>query len=335
MGRGKANKRKNSSESSGAQQKNPRNGGSPGTVSVSESLHQANSVLYNDDKNDSTLELNSSVFEPEQAESSLTATAESKSPSVISGVKDPLQSHSNSPSNLDLFHYLKRMDKKLDKLDNLEKKVTEVDGDMKKLWNFVHGNLKDNKEAINKINDKLDTFEFALGTAHEQITQLNNEKKRMQDSLLYLQSQSMRNNLVFTGLTEDSNENHDVTEDKVRTFMVEKMKIAQDIVDGIQLERVHRMGVNYSGATSSGARSRPRNVVAKFLHYKDRETVRRARMNLKGTGYYVNEQFPKEISDRRRELLPKLHQAKREGKNAWISYDTLYIDGRPVRSEQR
>ena len=86
---------------------------------------------------------------------------------------------------------------------------------------------------------------------------------------------------------------------------------------------------------ASGARSRPRNVVAKFLHYKDRETVRRARMNLKGTGYYVNEQFPKEISDRRRELLPKLHQAKREGKNAWISYDTLYIDGRPVRSEQR
>ena len=329
MGKHKANKRKNSSESSGAQQKNPRNGGSPG-ISVSDSLHQANSVLYNEDKDKNTLELDSSVFEPEQAENSLSATVESNSPSLLSGGMEAL----HSPSNLDLFHYLKKMDKKLDKLDNLEKKVTEVDGDMKKLWNFVHGNLKDNKEAINKINDKLDTFEFALGTAHEQITQLNNEKKRMQDSLLYLQSQSMRNNLVFSGLNEDSNENHDVTEVKVRTFMVEQMKIAQDIVDGIQLERVHRMGVNYSGATSSGARSRPRNIVAKFLHYKDRETVRRARMNLKGTGYYVNEQFPKEISDRRRELLPKLHQAKREGKNAWISYDTLYIDGRPVRSDQ-
>ena len=98
----KANKHKNSSESSGAQQKNPRNGGSPGTVSVSDSLHQANSVLYNDDKDNSTLELNSSAFEPEQAESSFTATAESKSPSVISGGMDPLQSHSNSPSDLDI-----------------------------------------------------------------------------------------------------------------------------------------------------------------------------------------------------------------------------------------
>ena len=82
----------------------------------------------------------------------------------------------------------------------------------------------------------------------------------MQDSLLYLQSQSMRNNLVFSGLAEDGNEKPEITEAKVRQFMVEKMKIARDIVEGFQLERVHRMGVNYSGATSSGARSRPKIV---------------------------------------------------------------------------
>ena len=70
---------------------------------------------------------------------------------------------------------------------------------------------------------------------------------------------------MFSGLAEDGNEKPEITEAKVRQFMVEKMKIARDIVDGFQLERVHRMGVNYSGATSSGARSRPRNIVAKFL----------------------------------------------------------------------
>ena len=202
---------------------------------------------------------------------------------------------------------------------------------MKKLWNFVHDQLKENKYSITKISDRIDTFEFALGTAHEQITQLNSDKKRMQDSILYLQSQSMRNNLVFSGITEDNHENPEATEVKVRHFMVDKLKIAQDIVDGFQLERVHRMGSNSSGTYAT---ARPRNVVAKFLHFKDRETVRRAHMNLKGTGYFVNEQFPKEISDRRRELLPKMHQAKRDGKTSWLSFDSLYIDGRPVRSER-
>ena len=152
----------------------------------------------------------------------------------------------------------------------------------------------------------------------------------MQDSLLNLQSQSMRNNLIFSGITEDVRENPEATEIKVRHFMVDKLKIAQNVVDGFQLERVHRIGSSSSGA---GATGRPRSIVAKFLQFKDRETVRRARVNLKGTGYFVSEQFPKEISDRRKELVPKLHQAKRDGKNTWISYDTLYIDGRPVRSE--
>ena len=56
--------------------------------------------------------------------------------------------------------------------------MTEVDGDVKKLWTFVHGQLKDNKEAISTINEKLDTFEFAIGSAQDEITQLNNDKKK-------------------------------------------------------------------------------------------------------------------------------------------------------------
>ena len=140
----------------------------------------------------------------------------------------------------------------------------------------------------------------------------------------------MRNNLIFSGITEDVRENPETTEIKVRHFMVDKLKIAQNVVDGFQLERVHRIGSSSSGA---GATGRSRSIFAKFLQFKDRETVRRARVNLKGrsTSYFVSEQFPKEISDRRKVLVPKMHQAKRDGKNAWISYDSLYIYGRPVQ----
>ena len=333
-------KRKNSSEEGSGQHKSARNGGSPGNIELSESIHAANSVLY-DAETDVTTELINSVFESKQCSSlsdasvNLSGHSSTKSPSVISGA--PAPEPAQSPSNLDLFKYLKCMDakinqmgKQLDKLDSLESKVCGLDGDMKKLWTFVHDQMKDNKELMSKVGERMDTCEFSLGSAHDQITQLSADKKRMQDSLLYLQSQSMRNNLIFSGITEDGRENPEATEAKVRNFMVDKLKIAQNVVDGFQLERVHSIGSSFSGA---GAASRPRSTVAKFLQFKDRETVRRARVNLKGTGYFVSEQFPKEISDRRKELVPKMHQAKRDGKNAWISYDTLYIDGRPVRSE--
>ena len=43
------------------------------------------------------------------------------------------------------------------------------------------------------------------------------------------------------------------------------------------------------------------------------------------------EQFPREVTDKRRKLVKKMKEARDQGKRAWIVYDTLYVDGRPVR----
>jgi hypothetical protein len=59
--------------------------------------------------------------------------------------------------------------------------------------------------------------------------------------------------------------------------------------------------------------------------------VRRSKGKLKGTELFVFEQFTEGITDRLRYHLPKLKQALRDGKRAWLSYDTLYINGHPVR----
>lgn len=76
---------------------------------------------------------------------------------------------------------------------------------------------------------------------------------------------------------------------------------------------------------------RPRTIVAKFTLHKEREYVRKQWKALAGTPYFVNEQFPKEVVEKRRRLLPKMKAARQEGKTAWIAYDTLYVNGRAVR----
>jgi len=45
----------------------------------------------------------------------------------------------------------------------------------------------------------------------------------------------------------------------------------------------------------------------------------------------MHEQFPQEIVVTRRRLVPKLMDAEKSGTTARISYDTLYIDGKPVQ----
>ena len=145
---------------------------------------------------------------------------------------------------------------------------------------------------------------------------------KLKDSMAYMQSQSMRNNLIFGGLFESRYERNEETEAKLRCFMHEKLQIAQDVVDTLKFERVHRIGEQ----SDEG----PRKIVCKFNMFPEREMVRKQRINLEGTPYFLHEQFPPEVNEKRRKLLPKMKDAKKDGKRAWLSYDSLYIDGKKV-----
>ena len=53
------------------------------------------------------------------------------------------------------------------------------------------------------------------------------KQSNIQDTLLYVQVQSMRSNLVFTNIKESINERHKDCEVKLRQFIVEKLGVAQ------------------------------------------------------------------------------------------------------------
>ena len=277
-------------------------------VSLSDTLREANLVLFDD----SISELNNTVFENNSKSSNSNMTSE--------------------PNTEDVMTYLKRIDSKvsqvdqiLNKLDSLENKVGTIETEMNKLRVYVYDSIKSAEARIAQASDRVDEIEFACGETRDEITQMQRQNAEMQENLLYLQSQSMRNNLVFGNIEEMPNETNAQSEEKLRSFMKEKLKIANDIVDSIQFERVHRMGW-------SSERNRCRKIVAKFTLFKDREMVRKHGGNLKGTNYFLHEQFPKEVNDKRRSLLPQLKAAKSAGKKAWIAYDTLYVDGVPMKS---
>ena len=103
------------------------------------------------------------------------------------------------------------------------------------------------------------------------------------------------------------------------------MKIAKDLVESIKFERVHRIGHKSD--------RKCRTIVDKFASFKDREYVHKQWKTLQGTKFFVTEQFPQEIISKRRRLIPKLKEYKKEGKRTWISYDTLSVEGKPVKTD--
>ncbi|KAL0161314.1 hypothetical protein M9458_045039, partial [Cirrhinus mrigala] len=111
----------------------------------------------------------------------------------------------------------------------------------------------------------------------------------------------------------------------VKSFIKTYLKLPEDTVENICFERVHRLGAKKPGAP------RPRPIVAKFGYFKQKEQVKSRGRELKGTDFSVNDQFPKEILERRKVLFPIRRSLIQKGSRAVIAVDRLYVDGRLYR----
>lgn len=131
-----------------------------------------------------------------------------------------------------------------------------------------------------------------------------------------LEGHSRRHNVVVEGIKESGNEKSSESEEKVRKLFSEKLLLDHR---NIELDLVHRAGKPMS---SSG---KPRPVVVKFLRLKDKLAVLDRAKNLKGTGIFINEDFPEAVRLRRKQLLPEMKAARQRGDIAYLRYDKLIV----------
>ena len=250
----------------------------------------------------------------------------------------PIPSNSDLSDKIDnLTKMMTNMNKKLNKLDEIENKLNRLDNavlavtvevtamkgkvqEMEESMTFINNEFESNKDEIStvkdclvELNEKVDTADGNVTDLKSDLNTLNAGYEEIKNKQVMLEARSMRDNLLFTGISELENEN---TEDVVKLFIKREMKINDDIA----FERVHRIGQKQRG--------KHRAIVAKFSSFKEKEEVRkRAPRALKNKSFGVNEQFPKEINDKRKLLYPHYKEAKRQNKKAVLNVDRLFIDG--------
>lgn len=218
-----------------------------------------------------------------------------------------IQEMNNKLSKLDI------LDKIVERLDALESRFTE----MEKGMSFV-------KQELREHTDKIEGNEFHYNILEERVEKMERERdhsqrdlQQMQDKMVDLQTRSMRNNLLFGGIREASQEAD--TEAVLKEFI----KTELDIEDAneIKFEAVHRLRPRRDG--------KPRSIVARFESRRDRDRILRAAPTklLNKREYTINEQYPSEINERRQLLFPIMREARRNGKTAKLRGDKLYIDG--------
>ncbi|WAR26646.1 F26-like protein [Mya arenaria] len=204
-----------------------------GFESISQVLGEANSVLYDEEINVST----SNLFEP------LTTWNDNCSQSTDT-MEDRSGQHTGGPTNSDIIALLGKMDLKLNDmdtrlktLDGLEKKVDNFDKELKKLWLHIDSSIKENSVKLNRVEHKVDSVDIELEGARKRIADLERDKDKLKYDMNYVQSQTMRNNLIFGNIPEDVNETPAKCDEIVREFIEKNLKIAKETVANMRFER--------------------------------------------------------------------------------------------------
>ena len=74
--------------------------------------------------------------------------------------------------------------------------------------------------------------------------------------------------------------------------------------------------------------NKTRPIVVKFSNFRVRENIRTNAFRIKNRNFSVREQFPREVVQKRKSLIPAMKRALRDNRRAVLKVDKLYIDGR-------
>ena len=198
----------------------------------------------------------------------------------------------------------------LDKFDGMDSKFNDIVCRL----DLSLSQIEQNKEEIKEVKEKQEGVIFELKAMSDQLKEQKEENKKLQERLTDLTARGMRNTLVFQGFPEGA-ENGDC-EKLIKSFSKSHLEIDTEII----IERAHRSG--------SGSTARPMMVA--FNRYATKyQIITNARRLLKskpfvfkGAKYpiYVDEMLPKEIREKRKNLMSLRKKLKEENPSRMVYF---------------
>ena len=186
-----------------------------------------------------------------------------------------------------------KLEQVLEKLANVERYVKAVD------------------EKVSNLQAKVDCFDFFKTKTEKKI-------KELEEGLDFANTERESLKEKFDKLKCEINQLRD------EKLYMEVYQLGMENADQIEFQRVHCVGKRVS---SNG---KPRQLIARFLKYPQREEVMSNARKLKGKNFGISPDLPSEILERRKKNMKQFKQEKKDGKTAFFSRvepGKLFIDG--------
>ena len=171
-------------------------------------------------------------------------------------------------------------------LENVNSRLNAVMGTVAELkagLNICQVDAKDLKESLEfsqKNIDDLKPYATKLANVEADIEDIYDSIDYHMDKLEYLENQSRRNNIRVDGMLEAENESWDITEEKVKEVLKDKLSLEFEP----SIEHAHRVG-----KIVTGTRRRPRTIVCQLQDWKQKELIIKSSRRIKPAGISIKE----------------------------------------------
>ena len=213
-----------------------------------------------------------------------------------------------------------------DSVDRINQTVANLQSEFHRLKEDVRNTVEETntlKTSVKFLNDEVETSKRKLRDDEEKSRQ---ELDHLRLQLLNYEVYSRRENLRFYGIPEIEGEEN--TEPVLKAFLEKELNVEN--AQSIEFQRVHRVGKKDRNTR------KPRAIIARCLRFKDRENLFSCRRNIDSqSNFGIGPDLPKQVIDMRKRLIPKMVQARKDGKRAAFSRTEpykLFIDGVEVKS---
>ena len=196
--------------------------------------------------------------------------------------------------------------------------------------NKVIKTTEDFEDTLNKLTSRVQTLETRVTESELKCLSLERQNRVLSDRITMVESQSRRDNLLLDGVAESPTGCKEDCFKIVRETLQSKLNLD---VTNIKIIRCHRLGPPPQTNRPAGTQ-RPRPIIFRLHCYSDRQLIWESRTKLKDTNLYLNEDFPKEISQRRKTLIPIMKAARKLQKIAFLNVDKLHIQTKDMATDQ-
>ena len=200
------------------------------------------------------------------------------------------------------------------KMNSMEPRVSEVE----KSCAFISGENDDRKKELERTKVEINKLRTECTNIQSNTNYLKARNHTLEAKVTDLESRSMRDNLLFYGISERGQQEN--CEQLVKGVCTDTLGLAE--AENMTFDRVHRVG------TFSKNKVRP--IVAKFHYFREREIIRQKAYEnnaaLKRMNLGIGRQWPSEVRETRKALFPIMQREKLQGNTVKLVKDKLFVN---------